>query len=238
MRQLNNIYLYGHTKYSANTLIQSSYTESIRVTNFNSFISLSNLLNIYYFNAFFNIKEKREVSNIVLKDLINLQVAWRQIKGYPSGGSTTHTNSQTARKNKLLLYYRIEQFNKLFGQKKRNIYPTLVKAEYTNKLWFTTWQLEWVEANKFAIKMAAMKGKAGNFNPVLLAGNQTNGYTRVGKASKIGKAKKLTKVFTVGVPVFFSRYIYYQHPPHGFPTKLILREDVNKKLGKKIRRNK
>ena len=86
--------------------------------------------------------------------------------------------------------------------------------------------------------MANLKGRAGNFNPVLLAGNQTNGYTRVGKAAKIGKAKKLVKVFTVGVPVFFSRYIYYQHPPKGFPTKLILREEVNKKLGKKIRKNK
>ena len=38
--------------------------------------------------------------------------------------------------------------------------------------------------------MANLKGRAGNFNPVLLASNQTNGYTRVGKAAKIGKAKK------------------------------------------------
>ena len=230
------LYIFSSMKYSSSTLIYSSITESRRLLNYKQFINLSNYFNYYYFNFFFNIKESRGVANIVLKDLINLQLAWRQIKGYPSGGSTTHTNAKTSRKNKLLLFYRIEQFNKLFGQKKRNIYPTLIKAEYTNKLWFTTWLWEWKEANKFSIKMANLKGRAGNFNPVLLASNQTNGYTRVGKAAKIGKAKKLVKVFTIGVPVFFSRYIYYQHPPHGFPTKLTLREEVNKKLGKRIKK--
>ncbi len=225
-------------KFSRNTLIRSSFSETNALIGFTQYISLSIFFNSIYFNMFFLIKNQREIANIVIKDLINLQVAWRQIKGYPSHGATTHTNAKSARKNKLLLLYRTEQFNKVFGQKKRNIFPTLIKAEYTNKLWFTTWELEWEEANKFSKKMANLKGKAGNFNPALLAGNQTNGYTRVGKAAKIGKSKKLTKVFTVGVPVFFSRYIYYQHPPHGFPTKLILRDDVNKKLGKRIRKNK
>ena len=41
-----------------------------------------------------------------------------------------------------------------------------------------------------------MGNKIGIFNPVLLAGNQTNGYVRVGKAAKIGKAKKLVKLYT------------------------------------------
>lgn len=204
MLQLRNINFYfSRVKYSQSTKIRSSYCEALELLPFKTFINLTNYFNFYYFNFFFNLKEKREVANIVLKDLINLQDAWRQIKGYPSGGSTTHTNAKTSRKNKLLLFYRIEQFNKLFGQKKRNIYPTLVKAEYTNKLWFKIWRAEWDEANKFSARMANLKGRAGNFNPVLLAGNQTNGYTRVGKAAKIGKSKKLVKVFTVGVPVFF-----------------------------------
>ena len=56
--------------------------------------------------------------------------------------------------------------------------------------------------------MAYMGQKAGIFNPVLLAGNQTNGYIRFGNASKIGKAKKLVKVYTLGVPLLFSRFIY------------------------------
>ena len=233
-----NFYSFGKLKYSNNTCVRSSFCETNKLITQKKYVSLTNFFNFYYYNYFFLIWAQRETANIVLKDLVNLTLAWRQIKGYPSGGATTHTNAKSSRKNKLLLFYRIDQFNKLFGQKKRNIYPTLIKAEYTNKLWFTTWFLEWFEARWFSIKMAKLKGRAGNFNPVLLAGNQTNGYTRVGKAAKIGKAKKLVKVFTVGVPVFFSRYIYYQHPPHGFPVKLLLREEVNKKLGKRIRKNK
>jgi hypothetical protein len=77
--------------------------------------------------------------------------------------------------------------------------------------------------------------KAGGFNPAILATNQTNGYTRVGKAAKIGKAKKLVKVCTIGVPLLFSKYIYSNKPPLNFP-KIILKDEVNKKLGKKIRR--
>lgn len=52
--------------------------------------------------------------------------------------------------------------------------------------------------------------KAGIFNPVLLAGCQTNGYTRIGKAAKISKAKKLTKVCTIGVPLFLQDLYIYQ----------------------------
>lgn len=84
--------------------------------------------------------------------------------------------------------------------------------------------------------MAKAGQKAGGFNPALLAGNQTNGYTRVGKAAKIGKAKKLVKVFTLGVPLFFTRYIYASRIPTDFP-KLVLKDEVNKRMGKKLRRN-
>lgn len=42
-------------------------------------------------------------------------------------------------------------------------------------------------------------------DPVKLAKNFTNGYIRVGKAAKIGKSKKITKVATIGLPIFFSR---------------------------------
>jgi len=40
----------------------------------------------------------------------------------------------TSKKNKLLLNFRVQQYFKMFGQKSRNIYPTLVKAEYNNRL--------------------------------------------------------------------------------------------------------
>jgi hypothetical protein len=81
--------------------------------------------------------------------------------------------------------------------------------------------------------MAVLGNRAGSFNPALLAGNQTNGYKRYGKAAKIGKAKKLTKLYTLGVPFLFPRYIYLSNTPRGFP-KIVLRDEVNKRLGKKF----
>ena len=94
-----------------------------------------------------------------------------------------------------------------------------------------------MQAFFFTRRMLAGGFRSGNFNPALLAGNQTNGYTRVGKASKIGKAKKLVKVCTIGVPLLFTRYIYGTKMPADFP-KLTLQDEVNKRLGKKIRKNK
>lgn len=180
--------------------------------------------------------EERIIYHIVLKDMIYNLTTWRHIRGYPTSGATTYTNAKSSRKNKLLLNFRIQQFQKLFGEKKRNIFPTLVKAEYNNRLWFYNWFSEWFQASRFVDNALSSKNKTLNFNPALLAQNQTNGYTRVGKAAKIGKAKKLTKVFTIGVPLFFSRYIYMEKLPAGFIHKLIIRDEVNKKLGKKSKK--
>ncbi len=222
-------------KNSTNRVILSSFFENQQLYNFQEVVVKNKLLQFYYFSNYFLQKEQREVANCVLKDMLHLICMWRQIRGYPQGGNTTHTNAKSSRKNKLLLNYRIGQFYKLFGQKKRNIYPTLVKAEYNNRLWFINWFEEWAQAAQFAVKMIFSGPKAGGFNPAILASNQTNGYTRVGKAAKIGKAKKLTKMFTLGVPMLFARYIYWARPPRDFP-KLILKDEVNKKLGKKMRR--
>ena len=40
------------------------------------------------------------------------------------------------KKNKIILMFRVQQFYKLFGKKRRDIFPTLILAEYTNRLWF------------------------------------------------------------------------------------------------------
>lgn len=189
------------------------------------------------FWQFFENKERREVLNCLLKDMMHLICMWRQIRGYPQGGNTTHTNANTSKKNKLLLNFRVQQFYEMFGQKKRNIYPTLVKAEYNNRLWYYNWTFEWIQAAFFASRMARGGNKVGSFNPALLAGNQTNGYERVGKAAKIGKAKRLVKMYTLGVPLLFPRYIYWNKTPMDFP-KIVLRDEVNKKLGRKMRRRK
>ncbi len=222
-------------KMSTTRLMLNSFLEENKLHTFNYFIVNYKIFQDYFFTQFFLQKERRELANCVAKDMIHLVCMWRQIRGYPQGGNTTHTNAKSSRKNKLLLNFRVSQFYKMFGQKKRNIYPTLVKAEYNNRLWFINWLGEWCEAAIFAIRMAYAGPKAGGFNPAVLASNQTNGYTRVGKAAKIGKAKKLVKMFTLGVPLMFAKYIYWARPPRDFP-KLILKDEVNKKLGKKLRR--
>lgn len=234
---VKKLYFFSYKKSLKNSsyrYVLSSFTETKGLKNFNNLVERSQVLQIFFFDKFFELKQTREVLNCVFKDMMHLVIMWRHIRGYPQGGNTTHTNANTAKKNKLLLNFRINQFYEMFGQKKRNIYPTLVKAEYNNRLWYYNWPEEWAQARIFATKMAAAGQKGGSFNPALLAGNQTNGYKRTGKAAKIGKAKKLVKVFTVGVPLLFSRYIYLSNPPMGFP-KLVLRDEVNKRLGKKFR---
>ena len=76
------------------------------------------------------------------------------------------------------------------------------------------------------------------FDPVNLAKGQTNGYLRVGNASKIGKAKKITKQCTVGVPLFFTKYIYAEILPAIFPYRLLIADDLRKKMGKKAKKKK
>ena len=75
------------------------------------------------------------------------------------------------------------------------------------------------------------------FDPVSLSKGQTNGYVRFGNASKIGKAKKITKQCTIGVPLFFTRYIYAEILPAEFPYKLTIADDLRKKMGKKRKRS-
>ncbi len=222
-------------KISCNRLILSSFLESTKIISFIDIVQRYNLFQLFFFRKYLNVKENREVANCVLKDMIHLILAWRHIRGYPQGGNTTHTNSNTSKKNKLLFNFRVNQYFKTFGQKKRNVYPLLVKAEYNNRLWYCNWFYEWLQAHVMAGRMAENGHKFGEFNPAILATNQTNGYKRKGKAAKMSKAKILTKTYTIGVPLFFARYMYDSFTPYGFP-KIILRDEVNKKLGKKLHR--
>lgn len=218
------------------SIILNSYREVLSITSFGRLSYNYKLLNTYFFLNFFHLKTVREQANCVYKDMLGLVYMWRQIRGYPTGGATTHTNAKMSRKNKLLFSFRLNQFKVLFGAKKRNIYPTLIKAEYNNRLWYNIWLGEWVQASFFIAKILKNEKKHNLFNPAILAGNQTNGYIRIGKAAKIGKAKKLTKVFTIGVPLFFTRFIYYEKMPNSFFPRLVLRDEVNKKMGKKLRK--
>ena len=103
--------------------------------------SLSFFLNkaIYknYPYKFQNLK-RRQTANCVMYDMIFIVSMWRQARGYPKNGQTTYTNAKTARKSRLLFNFRLQQFFTLFGVRKRNIYPTLIMAEYNNRIWFHT----------------------------------------------------------------------------------------------------
>ena len=79
---------------------------------------------------------------------------WRQIKNYSSNGQRSHSNNKGNKKNKKLLNYRVQQFYKVFGKKKRDIFSSLIIAEYNNRLWFFMWYEEWLEAHMFTIKIA------------------------------------------------------------------------------------
>lgn len=76
----------------------------------------------------------QKVAYLVVLDMLQLLKMWRHIKGYPANGQTTYTNANNSKKNKTLLNFRLEQFYALFGKKKRNIFPTLIQAEYNNRL--------------------------------------------------------------------------------------------------------
>ena len=177
-------------------------------------------------------------SCLVMKELINLNTAWRLLKGYPTKGQRTHSNAKQVKKNKLIHEYRLNQFFSLFGYRKRNIYPTLIVAEYTNRLWAFNWFVEWEQAVSFATKLTAPGKNLIPFDPVKLSKNFTNGYLRVGKAAKIGKSKKITKVATIGLPIFFSRWIYDEFPPRHFPYRLWISDDTRRKMGTKRKKNK
>ena len=179
--------------------------------------------------------ERQKVAYLVLLDMLQLLKMWRHIKGYPANGQTTYTNANNSKKNKTLVNFRLDQFYSLFGKKRRNIFPTLIQAEYNNRLWHNIWYLEWAQGTQFVFSLVNPKKQNIPFDPVNLAKGQTNGYVRVGNASKIGKAKKITKQCTVGVPLFFSKYIYAEILPAIFPYRLMIADDLRKKMGKKKR---
>ena len=178
-----------------------------------------------------------EIAQLVFLEFKNFIRTWRRIKNYPINGQSTHTNSKMVRKNKILLTFRVNQFFQLFGVKKRNIYPTLIIAEYTNKLWCEIWLIEWLQARQYVLSLIKPKAKILFFDPVNLAKNITTGYTRYGAAAKVGKKKKNINTATIGLPIFFSRFLYYENIPRGFPVKLNLTDEDRRKMGKKSKKN-
>ena len=77
------------------------------------------------------------------------------------------------------------------------------------------------------------KGQVGVFNPLMLAANQVNGFTRFGSAAKKGKSRRLTKIFTLGLPLFFSRLIFLELDLTLFPYKVRISEQNRRVMTKK-----
>lgn len=197
-----------------------------------------NFFTKFYFKSLQWDIKKLILLNQLLCDMIRQVKIWRLIKGYPANGQRTHSNGKKNKKIKSLLFkFRLDQFFKHFGVRKRNIYPTLIIAEYTNRLWVYNWGLEWYQAYKTSLTLRQGKKNYLPFDPVSLAKNITTGYNRTGAASKIGKNKKIKNIVTIGVPVYFSRFLFYENVKSTYHEKLWISDESRKKMGVKRKRN-
>ena len=202
--------------------------------NFNRTIELYNeskklQLEFNYYNFY-----KYIVANLVFKDMMFYIQTWRQVKGYSKNNQRTHSNNKNNKKKKLLNTYRLQQFYKLFGRKRRDIFPTLIIAEYTNRLWHLIWYEEWLQAWVFIVNLANKNRKLVKFDPSLLSKNIITGVKKEKKKKKHNAAKKkIILVATIGLPVLFSMYLYNYKDKYRLPFKLVISEESRKKMGKK-----
>lgn len=126
-------YFSKHTNYAyeISTIRETNFNfNKLRITNVRA---VAYIITTCYHKPCFSFSEL-VVLNLLLKDLNNHNKSWRGVKGYPVNGQRSHGNANNCKKNKYLAHFRLEQFYQLFGHKKRNIYPTLIAAEYVNKL--------------------------------------------------------------------------------------------------------
>lgn len=175
-------------------------------------------------------------ANLVFKDMMFFTQTWRQVKGYSKNNQRTHSNNKTNKKKKLLNTYRLQQFYKLFGRKRRDIFPTLIIAEYTNRLWYLIWHHEWYQAWGFIVQLSQKERKVVKFDPQLLSKNIVTGVKKIKKKKKHNVAKKkILMVATIGLPVLFSMYLYNYKDKYNLPFRLNISEESRKKMGKKKR---
>lgn len=194
---------------------------------------------IYKYNLFKNVDynlKKRLIVNLVFKDMIHNYKTWRQIKGYPVNGQRTWSNGKSVSKNNLILKnFRIQQILLAYGKKRKAKAPQLVMAEYMNKLWLKTWKSEWKQAKKFNLRSSKKRGKKNTIVIDLksLALGITGGYKRKGQARRFNKAKKKFKNITIGLPLFFTRYIFSKVKNNKFLVDFSLMHEQRKMKSKK-----
>lgn len=204
------------------------------IKNYNRTVEINNIaknekIEFEYYNYY-----KYIVADLVFKDMMFFTQTWRQIKGYSKNNQRTHSNNKNNKKKKLLNNYRLQQFYKLFGRKRRDIFPTLIIAEYTNRLWYIIWYYEWRQAWEFVVNIALKNRKSIKFDPHLLSKNIITGVKKIKKKKKHNATKKkIILVATIGLPVLFSMYLYNYKDKYKLPFKIVISDEVRKKMGKK-----
>lgn len=224
---------------SVNKYICFSLFEQINYWKTQKNSKLLDICKLYKVNLFgflnYSLK-KRLVINLVFKDMIHNYKMWRHIKGYPANGQRTWSNGKSVtRNNSLLKNFRIQQILVAYGKKRKNKAPQLVLGEYYNKLWLKTWKSEWKQARRFNLRQSRGRRKNNTMFIDLrsLASGITGGYTRKGKARRFNKAKKKFKNITVGLPLFFTRYIYTKAKNKKFLVDFALMHEQRKMKSKK-----
>ena len=72
----------------------------------------------------------------------------------------------------------------------------------------------------------------------MLSKGMITGVDKKKKKKKNMKKKKEILVGTIGLPVFFSRFIYNTKKTNILPFKFLMADDVRKKMGKKKKKKK
>ena len=128
----------------------------------------------------------------------------------------------------MLKSFRLHQMHTVYGTKKRTNFQILIQAEYNNRLWLKTWVSEWLQARSYCVTQKHAKTKAINVDIKSLALGITSGYKRHGKAAKFNKAKKALKIVTIGMPIYFTRYIFENISTRKFPHKVGIKQEDRK----------
>lgn len=187
--------------------------------------------------------KQREVGNILFFDMIGLYKAWRHVRGYPVNGQRTWSNGKSVTKNNTIFRsFRLQQFYNEFGTKKRTSFQILLNAEYNNRLWQKTWIVEWTRAKLSMLKtVKSAKKKILTIDMVSLAKGITTGYARRGKAIRYSRGKKALKMLTVGLPIYFTRYLFFTGDYKKFPYEIRIAQEekhvMKRKKKKSVKKN-
>lgn len=176
---------------------------------------------------------RRVLSYHLFLDMLYVAKTWRLIKGYPINGQTTYTNAHNAKKNKKFLNYRVSQFFYMFGKRRKNIYPTLVQAEYTNRLWSVMWFSEWYSARCFLRRIRNKRSGTIKLDVGCLARGQVNGFRRRGNAALLSKSKRIDDRGSLGAPFLFSKNIFFGTPMPLLLGRLIMDNGITRKIRKR-----